>query len=83
MFEIAFYTIMQFGERQADIYKNQLLLEVKRIAQNPKIGKQRFDLRKELFSINSGIHIIFYEFDAEFLTVIRIIHGNRDLNKIF
>jgi toxin ParE1/3/4 len=81
--KIAIYTLIQYGEQQMYTYKEQLKDEAERISKNPGLGTDRPELGAKLRSVVSGMHIIIYKIDFDCLTILRIIHGNRDIKKEF
>lgn len=80
---IAFYTFLNFGERQMYIYNEQFEFDFKRIARNPNVGKKRPEIGGEIFSIVSGSHVIFYKVKINVLYIIKVVHGSRDIPKEF
>jgi toxin ParE1/3/4 len=81
--EIFDYTLTEFGLDQAVYYTNSLAELIESLPQNPKIGKERHEIREELFSILHGKHIIFYRILPNRIWIIRILHGNRDIPNYF
>lgn len=74
------YTFEKWSETQADKYYAKLKLSCSEIGNNPEIGKEYNDISKNLFGLNSGRHIIFYQFIAKNeIEVIRILHERMDL----
>jgi toxin ParE1/3/4 len=50
------------------------------IGNNPEIGKEYYDISKNLLGLTSGRHIIFYQIiDKYEIEVIRILHVRMDL----
>ena len=74
------YTFEKWSETQADKYYAMLKLSCSEIGNNPEIGKEYYDISKNLMGLNSGRHIIFYQFIAKNeIEVIRILHESMDL----
>lgn len=57
--EIWDYTFNRWSERQADQYYLSIKAACKVIGENPLCGKEYFGIRKNLFGLKSGKHIIF------------------------
>lgn len=74
------YTTGNWSERQAEKYYNELIGACKQIAENPKIGKEYFEVEIELLGLKTGRHIIFYEtIGKNEVKIIRILHERMDL----
>lgn len=75
------YTFEKWSETQADKYYAMLKLSCMEIGKNPEIGKEYFEINKNLLGLHSGRHIIFYQFIDDYeIEVIRILHERMDLN---
>jgi len=81
--EISFYTFVNFGERQMNIYRQLFKANFNRLCQNPETGIVRPGLGSDIYSLISGEHIIFYSFNHDTIIIVKIIHGSRDLLKEF
>ena len=46
---------------------------------NPKSGRERFEIRMGLRSIVQNSHVIFYRILKDRIRIVRILHGSRDL----
>ena len=74
------YTFEKWSESQADKYYSMLKITCTEIGNNPEIGKKYDEITKNLFGLNSGRHIIFYQcIDTLEIEVIRILHERMDL----
>ena len=74
------YTFEQWSENQADKYYSTLRFACTEIGENPDIGKEYTEIRKDLLGLESGKHIIFYHLTSEDeIEVIRILHERMDL----
>jgi len=74
------YTFEKWSENQADKYYAILKFACIEIGKNPKIGKEYPEIRRNLFGLKSGKHIIFYLLTSEDeIEVIRILHERMDL----
>jgi toxin ParE1/3/4 len=74
------YTEKEFGTTQAIDY----LLAIEEIFQalihNPELGRTRNEIRKDLRSITSNSHSIFYRILDKRIRIVRVLHGSRDLD---
>lgn len=69
----------QAAERWIEaIYRRCLLL-----AENPEMGVQRNDIRRGMRIVPSGNYLIFYQLVENDAEIIRVLHGARDLKRIF
>ncbi len=53
------------------------------ICRNPEGYRLRQEFSKTMRSCSHGNYVIFYESDVKEVTIVRILHGGRDLQKIF
>lgn len=55
-----------------------------RIARHPQIGTRRPDLARSPFMVVVGSYLAFYHYepDADTVTILRVLHGSRDIGKI-
>ncbi len=74
------YTFEQWSGNQADKYYATLKFACEKIGENPNLGKEYTEIRKNLLGLKSGKHIIFYHLISEDeIEVIRILHERMDL----
>lgn len=52
------------------------------LARQPLIGEVRDELRDDLRSFSVGSHVIYYEVDQGRVTILRVLHGARDVRKL-
>ncbi|MBX9628169.1 MAG: type II toxin-antitoxin system RelE/ParE family toxin [Gemmataceae bacterium] len=52
------------------------------LAGQPKMGRPRDDLAPGLRSVVIDRHVLFYRFDDATVTVVRIVHGSRDVDAL-
>ena len=81
--EIFDYTEKEFGFEQAVFYVSSIVEAIENIPLNPKIGRERNEIKKELHSILHVKHIIFYRILTDRVRIVRILHGSRDLPRYF
>lgn len=73
------YTFERWSETQADIYYATIKLACNGIGENPDVGKEYYEVSKNLLGLKSGKHIIFYQSLSENkIEVIRILHERMD-----
>ncbi|WP_316912304.1 type II toxin-antitoxin system RelE/ParE family toxin [Aquimarina agarilytica] len=51
------------------------------LSENPKVGKDRSEIKMELVSFPYGSHIIFYRIFKNHIRIVRVLYGGRDLVK--
>ena len=49
----------------------------------PFIGRDRSSLRPGIRSIVAGVYVIFYRVELERITIMRVLHGRRDIDAEF
>lgn len=77
------YTEKEFGYKQAVIYLSECEIQFNKLANNPTIGRERPEIRPELYSFPYQSHIIFYRIMQDHIRIVRVIHGSRDIPKQF
>lgn len=77
------YTEIEFGLDQAVQYLKDLDSCFILLSNNPSIGRERIEIREELYSFISKSHVVFYRVLTDRLRIIRILHGSRDLPRHF
>jgi len=68
-----------FADAMLDRIEEKLLL----LADRPKLGRARPELRAELRSFTVGNYVLFYEPDDTGITLVRVLHGARDIGREF
>lgn len=69
--------------QNADKVLDDLKSAIEFLCAMPGTGHTRSDLRKSYRAWCVHRYIIVYRYDAESLTVMRIVHGHRNMRKIF
>jgi toxin ParE1/3/4 len=77
------YTFDNFGEKQAIKYLLELETLFSLLVENPLIGKVRSEIKVGLFSFPKDSHIIFYRIMTGNIRIVRVLHGSKDLPKLF
>jgi toxin ParE1/3/4 len=77
---IAQYTEEHWGVDQRDQYLTALDNRFSWLAKNPKLGKDRSEIRSNFLSYPEGMHVIFYrELDInECIDIIGVLHRSMD-----
>lgn len=73
------YTVDKFGVDQAITYVSAFEDAFNNICFNPKLGRERDDIRPHLRSIAKESHVIFYRVTNSHVHIIRILHASRDI----
>ncbi len=69
--------------RAADRLVEQVHEKLRLLAENPGTGRSRDELARGLRSFPCGPYIIFYRIIENGVEVMRVIHGARDLPRLF
>lgn len=81
--DIIDYTLEKFGEDQALLYASSFDIVFDQLSINPELGRERNEVREGLRSIGQEKHVIFYRIQEDYIRIVRILHGSRDLPKYF
>lgn len=73
------YSSGNWGERQADLYLDQIEGVLFRLREDPMMGTDCSEIKQGYWKIRSGKHLIFYRVDGDLLVVIRVLHGMMDI----
>ena|ERR1700690_393609 len=74
------YTYEVWSESQADKYYELLIDFCKEISENPNIGKNYDEIKKNIFGYKASQHIIFYRVvKPNEIEILRILHVRMDL----
>jgi toxin ParE1/3/4 len=72
------YSEHEFGFEQAVQYLTDMEKTLENLLDNPFSGRERKDIRADLFSIPYVSHVIFYRVLSDEIRVVRILHASRD-----
>jgi toxin ParE1/3/4 len=75
------YTADKFGVTQAVAYVESFDEIFNLLAQNPKMGRERSEIRPELRSFAKESHVVFYRILKDRIRIIRVLHASRDVIK--
>lgn len=67
----------------ADRFHDLLLSKFLVLAEQPMIGRSREDLRPDLQGFVTGNYVIFYRDTPEYIEIVRVLHGARDIENLF
>lgn len=81
--EIFEYSYAEFGLNQAIKYLGEIDDVFINIVNTPEIGRTRNELKKGLYSMPIGMHIIFYRILTDHVRIVRVLYGGRDLPRNF
>tara|TARA_R110002072_G_scaffold156247_2_gene306726 strand:+ start:1446 stop:1748 length:303 start_codon:yes stop_codon:yes gene_type:complete len=81
--EVFEYTEITHGFDKAVIYLTDLENLFENLVLHPEIGRQRNEIKKDLFSITEQEHTVFYRILLNHIRIVRVLHGSRDLPRNF
>ena len=81
--EVFEYSYHKFGPNQATKYLSEIDEVFNKLLDNPEIGRTRSEIKKGLYSIPFGSHIIFYSIQPDYIRIVRVLHGIKDLPRNF
>ena len=77
------YTLDTWGHEQVEKYLSQLEQRLEWLAENPKSGKKREDVKEGYRSYPEGCHVVFYRISEDGIEVIGLIHQSEDIEQHF
>ena len=80
---IAEFSLATWGETQTETYLQEIKNRCAWLAENPLLGRARYDVAPGYRSFRQGAHIIFYTLDTETLYILGIPHAARDVATYF
>jgi toxin ParE1/3/4 len=75
------YTEREWGREQHSRYLRQIDARILAVADNPKLGKPRDEVREGYRSIRAGRHVVFYREIEGGIEIVRILHGAMDAGR--
>ncbi len=81
--EIFDYTESYHSFNQAVKYLTNLETVFQSLIVNPHIGRARNKIKQDLYSISEQEHIIFYRIPGNYIRIVRVLHGSKDMPKLF
>lgn len=73
------YTEREFGGAQASEYLLELDAVFNQLIINPKLGRERSEIRAHLRSMLHTSHVIFYRIRTDHIRIVRVLHTSRDI----
>ena len=73
------YTLRQWGERQADLYLQQLDHGIRNLADFPELGVPCDQIRAGYRKLHVNRHLIFYRRDGSRVEIVRVLHQAMDI----
>ena len=77
------YLVREASPRTADRRLRDIHQASAKLADWPSIGRERSELRPGLRSIAAPPHVIFYRLRESRVEILRVLHGHRDIDRIF
>ena len=77
------YSYQEWGVEQADQYLRSLLSRFSWLSENPRLGKQRADVKPGYYCFPEGMHLIFYKMTKNGIDIIGVPHQNMDILSYF
>lgn len=77
------YTRLNFGFDQAEKYLLEIEDVFQNLVENPKSGRKRNEIKEGLYSFPKDNHVIFYRILDLHIRIVRVLHGSRDIPKLF
>lgn len=77
--QIWLYTFQQWGAEQADQYLRALFDRFDLLAEYPKLGKARDDIKPGYFCFPEGRHLVFYIVTNNGIEIIGVPHQSMDI----
>lgn len=74
------YGLINFGQNQADQYEAELQKTIKLIANYPRIANERSGFRPPVRIHHHNKHYIVYRIEDQFISIIRVLRDEVDLN---
>ena len=81
--DIARYTRETWGPKQARLYREELELEIRKLALAPGMGRMRADVAPRVRSFPIARHVAFYLENDDGITVLRVLHPSMDVARAF
>ncbi len=72
------YSFEIWGEAQADRYLEQIEAGIRRLVENPRLGKPRENIRAGYRSIQINRHVAYYRMEGQRIEIVRVLHESMD-----
>ena len=77
--DIYAYTLQSWGRVQADTYLDKIELAFNQLLDNPKIGRERPDIKDGYRCLNIEKHILFYKIAKTEIHILGVLHSRMDI----
>ena len=81
--EIYSFGVGKFGKLQAERFYDGLLLKFAKIAQNPKLCRERKEAQPPVRVFSYSGHLIVYIIQSKNVLILRVLHGHYDWQSDF
>ncbi|ANV88308.1 type II toxin-antitoxin system RelE/ParE family toxin [Picosynechococcus sp. PCC 7117] len=81
--QIADYIARTGGVAQADLFLDELNQKLVKVAQFPKLGRQRDEILPSVRSLSLKTYLILYLPTQNGIDILRVVSGYRDLTHLF
>ena len=68
------YTLLNFGEAQADSYTEEMEEVLLSVVHSPRMGRENSDIAEGVRRVDYRLHAIFYRIRDEDIFILRILH---------
>lgn len=72
--DIWLYSFERWNEHQADQYYDELIDGIKRLTDNPKLGKPCESIRRGYRSLQINRHVVYYRVQGQTIDIVRVLH---------
>jgi len=79
LLDIFLYGIEHWGVQQAEKYADEMHHCFNTLADNPRLGQIRKDLKNNPCSFVKGAHVIFYRFNKNHIEISTVVHQSKDV----
>lgn len=76
--KISEYTQLEHGPQQRKSYLSMLRGQMRRVAESPRQGRVRDDIKLGYYSIRAGKHCIYYRLRDSHTEIIDVLHESMD-----
>ena len=80
--EISIYYLRKASAEAADRIVRGIYDAAVRLGEYPHIGRDRYDIRPGLYSLNVHPYLILYRFDSHRIQISRVLHQKRNVRRI-
>jgi len=74
LIKIRQYTLLQWGNKQSELYLSELQQTIILLSKAPEMGKKRPDVSEHTFSFPHASHVIYYVLHNDYLLVFAVLH---------